>query len=264
MRELFKRVCLCKVRRLGSRFFVRCWVLGAQVVVGSELKRDLLETELGLLATVLIGLDDVSVLIVEAPLVQLSVVHVEARADLLHSAQVSRIDPLGCHVLNLWLFAGSGDSRMEQAGLPGCNSLRSERSCNGARLRVRLRTAKKVGLVTRARSVPITIGQLSCSALHDLGDGWGRRLTLILSGKVALELLPLLGVIALVHVEDELDGIDSFDEALQLAVVRVRGVGYFEVEGEVLVVLVVPPGEDNEYGRLLSIALVDAGANTRQ
>ena len=37
-----------------------------------------------------------------------------------------------------------------------------------------------------------------------------------------------------------------------------RGVRDLEVEGKVLIVLVVPTGQNNEYGREFSIALIDA------
>ena len=60
------------------------------------------------------------------------------------------------------------------------------------------------------------------------------------------------------HVEDELSRVDSLDESLKLSIVRVRGVGDLEVEGQVLIVLVVPAGQNDEYGREFSIALIDA------
>ena len=59
-------------------------------------------------------------------------------------------------------------------------------------------------------------------------------------------------------IEDQLSWVHSFDESLKLSIVRVRGVRDLEVEGKVLIVLVVPTGQNNEYGREFSIALIDA------
>ena len=59
-------------------------------------------------------------------------------------------------------------------------------------------------------------------------------------------------------VEDQLPWVHSLDESLKLSIVRVRGVRDFEVERQVLIVLVVPTSQNNEYGREFSIALIDA------
>ena len=60
------------------------------------------------------------------------------------------------------------------------------------------------------------------------------------------------------HVVNKFARIHSLDEALKFAIVRVRGVRHLKVEGQVLVVFVVPAGKDDEDGWLLSIALVYA------
>ena len=59
------------------------------------------------------------------------------------------------------------------------------------------------------------------------------------------------------YIKDKLARVDSLDEALELTVVRVRRVWYLEVEGQVLVVLVIPAGQDYKNCRLFPIALVD-------
>ena len=60
------------------------------------------------------------------------------------------------------------------------------------------------------------------------------------------------------NIEDQLPWVHGLDESLKLSVVRVRGVRDLEVEREVLIVLVVPTSQNNEYGREFSIALIDA------
>lgn len=60
------------------------------------------------------------------------------------------------------------------------------------------------------------------------------------------------------NIEDELAGVDGLHEFLQLSIVRVRRVGYLEVEGQVLVILIVPASQNDENSGLLPIALVDA------
>ena len=92
--------------------------------------------------------------------------------------------------------------------------------------------------------------------------GGDRHFFLVLTGEVRLELLALFGVVSLMHVEDELARVDSLDKALQFPVVRVRGVRYLEVEGQVLVIFVVPASQNDENCGLFAIALVDTIQNT--
>ena len=60
------------------------------------------------------------------------------------------------------------------------------------------------------------------------------------------------------YVEDELARVDGLDESLQLSIIRVRGVRHFEVEWQVLIILIVPAGQNDKYRRLFSIAFVYA------
>ena len=85
-----------------------------------------------------------------------------------------------------------------------------------------------------------------------------RHLFLILAGQVRLKLLALLRVVSLVHIEDQLARVDRLHESLKLSIVRVRGIGHFEVERQVLIIFVVPASEDDEDCRFLTIALVNA------
>ena len=69
--------------------------------------------------------------------------------------------------------------------------------------------------------------------------------------------MALFGIVSLVYIEDKLARVDSLDEALELTVVRVRRVRYLEVEGQVLVILVIPASQNDENCGLFAIALVD-------
>ena len=89
-------------------------------------------------------------------------------------------------------------------------------------------------------------------------SGHDRHFFLVLAGQVRLELLALLRVVSLVHIEDELARVHRLHKSLKLSIVRVRRVGHFEVEWQVLVVFVVPAGQDDEDSGLLAIALVYA------
>jgi len=60
------------------------------------------------------------------------------------------------------------------------------------------------------------------------------------------------------HIEDELARVDCLDEALELTVVRMGGVGHLEVERQVFIILVVPACHDYENRWLFPVALVDA------
>ena len=85
-----------------------------------------------------------------------------------------------------------------------------------------------------------------------------RHLFLILTRKVALEFMTLFCIVSLVYIEYQLAGIDSFDKAFKFSIVRMRRVWYLEVEWQVLVILIIPASENDEDGRLFSIAFVYA------
>jgi len=60
------------------------------------------------------------------------------------------------------------------------------------------------------------------------------------------------------HIENEFPRIDGLHKTFEFAIVRVGRVGHFEVERQILVVLIVPASHDNEDCGLFSVALVDA------
>ena len=64
-------------------------------------------------------------------------------------------------------------------------------------------------------------------------------------------------------VEDQLPWVHGLDESLKLSIVRVRGVRDLEVEGQVLIVFVIPTGQNDEYRWEFSIALIDAEQSER-
>ena len=70
--------------------------------------------------------------------------------------------------------------------------------------------------------------------------------------------MPLLGVVTLVHIEDQLAGVHGLDESLKLAIVRVRRIWHLEIERQILVVLIIPACQNDEDGRFFSVTLVDA------
>lgn len=89
--------------------------------------------------------------------------------------------------------------------------------------------------------------------------GWGPLLSSpdILFDQVLLKLSARFALIAVVDVEDELLGVHSFYEVFELTVVRMRRVGHLVVQRYVAVVLVIPPGQNDEHCGLLLVALVN-------
>ena len=76
--------------------------------------------------------------------------------------------------------------------------------------------------------------------------------------QVLLELRSRLAVIApIVNVKNEFPRTNCLDKAFELSIVGVRTVGHLVVKRHIAVVLVVPPGQDDEHGRLLLVACVD-------
>ena len=70
--------------------------------------------------------------------------------------------------------------------------------------------------------------------------------------------MTLFCIVALVYIEYQLARIDSFNKAFKFSIVRMRRVWYLEVEWQVLVILIIPASQDDEDGRLFSIAFVYA------
>ena len=64
-------------------------------------------------------------------------------------------------------------------------------------------------------------------------------------------------------IEDQLSWVHCLHEPLKLSVVRVRRVRDLEVEGQVLIVFVIPTGQNDEYRWEFSIALIDAEQSER-
>jgi hypothetical protein len=80
--------------------------------------------------------------------------------------------------------------------------------------------------------------------------------------KVLLELTSRFRVIpAVVDIKDEFFRANRFDKLFEFAVIAVRAVRDFVVEGHVAVVFVIPAGEDNKNGRLVPVALVHTEEN---
>lgn len=81
----------------------------------------------------------------------------------------------------------------------------------------------------------------------------------ILLYQVLLELSSRLTIVpSVINVKDKFAWADCLHKFLKFAVVTVGAVGHFIVERHISVVLVVPPGQNDEHCRLLLVALVNA------
>ena len=70
--------------------------------------------------------------------------------------------------------------------------------------------------------------------------------------------MTLFRIVALVYIEYQLAGIDSFYKAFKFSIIRMRRIWYLEVERQVLIILIVPAGQDDEDCRFFSIAFIYA------
>lgn len=110
---------------------------------------------------VLVDADDVSVLVIESPPIELTIVHVEAAGYLTNGARITCFDARSRQVRNRTRRGGSvrGNSRVEQARLACCYTrLTGEAGSYGAGLdnKRTSRTSEVIGIV-RGIAVPVGI-----------------------------------------------------------------------------------------------------------
>ena len=70
--------------------------------------------------------------------------------------------------------------------------------------------------------------------------------------------MTLFCIVPLVYIEYQLARLHSFDKAFKFSIIRMRRIWNLEVEWQVLIILIVPAGQNDKNCRLFSIAFVYA------